>query len=61
MSKLTMRVILILSCLALIVLVAFIAVATQFNLLIVIPAAVSAAYLAFLLYTTIPPWSELSQ
>jgi Flp pilus assembly protein TadB len=53
MSKPTKLAIFVACGLALLALVVFIVVATQFNLLIVIPAMLSAAYLAFWVYMTI--------
>jgi len=56
MSKLIRVLILATSCVALLAIVTFIVVATRFNLLIVIPAILSAAYLASsATYATILP------
>jgi hypothetical protein len=56
MSKLTRVLIFTTSCATLLALVAFIVVATWFNLLIVIPAILSASYLAFwVAYATLLP------
>lgn len=56
MSKLIRVLIFATSCVALLAIVTLIVVATRFNLLIVIPAILSAAYLAFsAAYATILP------
>ena len=56
MSKLIRVLIFATSCVALLAIVTFIVVATRFNLLIVIPAILSAAYLALsAAYATILP------